>query len=117
MSEVEQYLAAVPEPARATLEKLRAQIRSIVPDAEEVMSYKVPTFRHKGMLVSYAAFKDHCSLFLLSTRVAAEFAPDLKKYPGGKATVRFPIGKGLPVALVRKLVKARIAENEARKSA
>jgi len=112
--DVDEYLAAVPEAARATLAKLRATIKSVVPDAVEVISYQVPTFKYRGrMLVGYAAFKNHCSLFVMGTAAMDAHREDIRGYETAKATVRFPIGAPLPEALITKLVRARIAENEA----
>jgi len=107
---VEEYLAAVPEPARRTLQKLRADIRSVMPaEASEGMSYGMPSFRDKkaGMLVAYAAFKDHCSFF--PTPGAMDpFEEALKNYRSSKGTIHFSPDKPLPVALVRKIVKERL---------
>lgn len=112
---VDQYLAGVPEPARGTLMRLRAVIRSTVPEeATEAISWSMPAFKYKGLLVAYAAFKDHCSLFPMSSTVIEEFKDDLKAYSTSKGTIRFPLEKPLPAALVRKLVRARLAQNEAR---
>ncbi|MGB9073171.1 MAG: DUF1801 domain-containing protein [Terriglobales bacterium] len=112
---VDEYLAAVPEPARSTLSKIRATIRSTVPpEATEGISYRIPTFKYKGALVWFAAFSDHCSLFPGASVIAA-FKNELKDYQKSKGTIRFPVNKPLPAALVKKLVKARIAENEHRK--
>jgi uncharacterized protein YdhG (YjbR/CyaY superfamily) len=110
---VDEYLAKVPQPARATLEKLRKVIKAAVPEAEEVISYQVPTFRHHRSIVAFAAFEDHCSFFVMSPAVMKAFQEDLEDYATSKGTVRFPIDKPLPAALVRRLVKARIAENDA----
>ena len=111
---VDAYLASVPADARAALLKLRKTIRAAAPKAAEVISYQVPTFKHKGGLVAYAAFPDHCSFFVMSTEVMRAHAAELESYPVGKGSIRFPADKPLPAALVKKLVKARIAENEAR---
>ncbi len=112
---VEEYLARVPEPARTTLKKVRAAIRAAAPpQAIETISYRIPAFKHKGILAWYAAFSDHCSLFPGASGIAA-FADHLKKYSVSKGTIRFPIDKPLPAALIKKLVKARVAENESRK--
>jgi len=112
---VDEYLASVPEPARGTLGKIRATIRAIAPpETTEAISYRIPAFKYKGMLVWYAAFTDHCSLFP-GASVLHTFQDELKSYSVSKGTIRFPIDKPLPVALVKKLVKAKIAENEARK--
>ena len=108
---VGEYLAGVPEPARSTLEKVRAVIRSVVPpEATEVISYHIPIFKYKGMLVGFAAFSNHCSLF--PGALPEAFKDELKRYPTSKGTIQFRVDKPLPAALVKKLVKARIAENE-----
>ena len=113
LAAVEAYLAKVPEPARSTLESVRAAIRSAVPaDATECISYRMPAFRYKGVLVSYAAFKGHCSLFPMSAALLDEFAEDVKGYRTAKGTLQFALDKALPKALVRKLVKARVVQNE-----
>jgi uncharacterized protein YdhG (YjbR/CyaY superfamily) len=112
---IDEYLAAVPEPARGTLNKVRATIRSIVPaETTEGISYQVPTFKYKGPLIGFAAFSDHCSLFVMNPSVMEEFKNELKDYPTSKGTIRFPIDKPLPAAFLKKLVKARIAQNEQR---
>jgi uncharacterized protein YdhG (YjbR/CyaY superfamily) len=109
------YLAAVPEPARSSLEKLRAMIRQAVPEATETISYRLPTFRYRGKpLVAIGASKDHCAFYLMGY-VPPELEADLEKYDTGKGTIRFPAEKPLPVALVRKVVKARIAQVESGK--
>jgi len=111
---VDDYLASVPADARAALLKLRKTIQAAAPKATEEISYQVPTFKHHGGLVAYAAFPDHCSFFVMSTEVMRTHAAELEGYPVGKGSIRFPADKPLPATLVRKLVKARIAENEAR---
>ena len=111
---VDSYLAEVPLEARATLEQLRQTIKAVVPRAVEVISYQIPTFKLDGrMLVSYAAFKDHCSFFPGAAPIKAH-QDELKSYQTSKGTIRFPTSKPLPATLVRKLVKTRIKENEAR---
>jgi uncharacterized protein YdhG (YjbR/CyaY superfamily) len=115
--DVESYLARCPEPHRTTLEKLRATIGSVVPkDATEAISYGMPSFQYKGGLVAYAAFKEHCSFFPMSGRLVEEFAAELKGYKTSKGTIQFPVDKPLPAGLVKKMVKARIAQNEAKKA-
>ena len=112
---VEQYLARVPEPARTTLSKIRASVRAAAgPEATEVISYGMPGFRYKGMLVWYAAFKEHCSFFPGNSSLIEEFGEDLAGYSTAKGTIRFPLDKPLPAALIKKIVRARMAENEAR---
>ena len=113
---VDEYLAAVPEPARSTLNKLRATIRSVLPpEATEAISYGMPAYRYKGPLVYFAAFSNHCSLFPGSGSLIEAFQDDLKGYRTSKGTIQFPADKPLPAALVKKLVKARIAQNEQKK--
>jgi uncharacterized protein YdhG (YjbR/CyaY superfamily) len=107
---IDEYLAGVPEPARGTLTKIRAIIRSAVPpDTIETISYGIPTFKYKGSLVWFAAFSDHCSLFPTASVIQA-FKNELKAYQTSKGTIRFPVDKPLPAALVKKLVKARVAQ-------
>lgn len=114
---VDYYLSSVPPGARAALERLRGIIKAAAPDATEGISYRIPVFKYRGMLVGFAAYKDHCSFFTMSPSVMVAFEDDLSPYDTSKGTIRFPVSKPLPVALVRKLVKARIAENEARHGA
>jgi len=110
---VDEYLAGVPEPARTTLKQVRAAIRSAVPpEAAEAISYGIPTFRYKGSLLAFGAFTNHCSLFPMSYSVIAAFQNELKGFHTSKGTIHFPVDKPLPAALVKKMVKARIAENE-----
>jgi uncharacterized protein YdhG (YjbR/CyaY superfamily) len=112
---VEDYLAALPEDQRAALEKLRETIRAAAPEATETISYQMPTFKLRGrVLVYYAAFKDHCSLFPASEAVMEALGQELKPYFSGKGTLRFTPDKPIPVAIVKKIVKARIEENAAR---
>jgi uncharacterized protein YdhG (YjbR/CyaY superfamily) len=114
-AEVDAYLAKVPEPAHTTLVKLRATIRSVVPpETTEALSYGIPAFRYKGGLVAYAAFKKHCSFFPMQASLIDEMKDELKGYQTSKGTLQFPPDKPLPGALVKKMVKARIAENELR---
>ena len=112
---VDEYLAGVPEPARGTLNKMRAAIRSAVPaDATEVISYGMPAFKHNGVLVWFAAFSNHCSLFPTASVIEA-FKNELKGFSTSKGTIQFPTNKPLPTALVKKLVKARVAQSESKK--
>ena len=112
---VDEYLSRVPEPARTTLNTIRAVIRSVVPaEATEGISYGVPSFKYQGPLIWYAAFSSHCSLFPTAAVIEA-FKNELKSYPTSKGTIQFPRDKPLPAALVKKMVKARIAQNDAKK--
>ena len=114
--DVESYLAGCPEPHRTTLESLRATIRSVVPrETTEAISYGMPSFRYKGGLVGYAAFKEHCSFFPMSGRLVEEFADELTAYKTSKGTIQFPVDRPLPAALVKKMVKARVAQNDLKK--
>jgi uncharacterized protein YdhG (YjbR/CyaY superfamily) len=113
---VDEYLAGVPEPARSTLNTVRAAIRSAVPpEATETISYQIPAFKYnQGVLVWFAAFSDHCSLFPTGSVIEA-FKKELEGFSTSKGTIHFPTDKPLPTALVRKLVKARVAQNEGKK--
>jgi len=110
---VNAYLARVPEPARTTLEKMRALIRAAAPkDATEAISYGIPSFQYKGALVWYAAFKKHCSFFPMDHSLEDEFAEDLKKYKTSKGTIQFPVDEPLSKKLVTRIVKARVTLNK-----
>ena len=112
---VDEYLAGVAEPAHSTLNKMRAAIRSAwPPEATETISYGMPAFKHKGVLVWFAAFSKHCSLFPGSSVIEA-FKNELKGFPTSKGTIHFPTNKPLPTALIKKLVKARVAQKENKK--
>jgi uncharacterized protein YdhG (YjbR/CyaY superfamily) len=112
---VDAYLTDLPEEARETLEKIRAAIAVAAPDATESMAYGMPGFYLAGHpLVYFAAFKKHCSFFPASYEVMERFADDLQRFDVEKGTIRFPVGKPLPATLVKKIVKARIKENDAR---
>ena len=113
---VDEYIAAVPEPARTILNKIRATIRSVVPpETTEAISYGMPAFKYKGPLFAYAAFKEHCSLFPMGASVIVQFKEELKNFDTAKGTIRFPVDKPPAATLIKKLVKARIAENELKK--
>jgi uncharacterized protein YdhG (YjbR/CyaY superfamily) len=112
---IDEYLAGVPEPARTTLNKIRATIRSVAPpEAIEVISYRIPAFKYQGMLVWFGAFSDHCSLFPGAGIIEA-FKDELKHYRIAKGTIQFPLDRPLPSALLKKIVKARVAANEKKK--
>jgi uncharacterized protein YdhG (YjbR/CyaY superfamily) len=113
---VEAYMAGLPQEYRAALEKLRATIKAAAPEATEAISYQMPAFKDHGrLLVSYAAFKDHYSLFPMSTKVIEALGEELKPYASGKGTIRFELDRPLPVRLVKKVVKVRLDENAARR--
>jgi uncharacterized protein YdhG (YjbR/CyaY superfamily) len=113
---VEEYLARAPEPQRSTLKRVRAVIQSVLPqEATEVISYRIPCVKYKGMLVGYAAFADHCSLFGMSSTLLGPMKEELKQYSTSKGTIHFAVDKPLPATLIRKLVKSAIAAKEAQK--
>jgi uncharacterized protein YdhG (YjbR/CyaY superfamily) len=115
-ADVEKYLAALPNDQRVLLERLRKTIRAAAPHATETISYQMPAFRDGDrLLVSYAAFKDHCSLFPMSLKVIDDHRDELQGHLSGRGTIRFLPDRPLPAALVRKIVKERLAENAARR--
>src|SRR3981081_4521307 len=110
---VDEYLANTPEPAQSTLKHVRAVIRSVVPaETTEVISYGIPMFKYRGMLVGYAAFKKHCSLFPTGSGVIKKFEKELKGFATSKGTIQFPVDKPPPSGLLKKIVKTRVAEND-----
>ncbi|HKT67972.1 MAG TPA: DUF1801 domain-containing protein [Terriglobales bacterium] len=114
---VDEYLAGVPEPARSTLQKVRAAIRSAAPpEATETISYGIPALRCNGVLMWFAAFSKHCSLFPTAS-VIEKFKDELKGYTISKGTIQFPTDKPLPAALIQKMVKARVEQMKAKKAA
>jgi uncharacterized protein YdhG (YjbR/CyaY superfamily) len=113
---IDEYLTALADDQRAALEKLRKAIRAAAPEAEECISYQLAAFRQNGMLVAFGATAHHCAFYLMSSSTVAAHQDELKNYDTSKGTIRFQPDKPLPAALVRKLVKARIAENADRRS-
>ena len=112
---VDEYFVRVPEPGRSVLTKLRATIRSVLPrDATEIISYQIPAFARDGVIVWYAAFADHVSVFPRGS-VLTKFKDELTGFKTSKGTVQFPLDKPLPVALIKRIVKARLAEHEAKR--
>ena len=112
--DVDEYLAAIPPDQRAALERLRKMIRAAAPKATEGISYGMPGYKYLGALVYFAAFKDHCSFFPASGKLIRAHQRELAGYETAQGTIHFTVDKPLPAALVKKLVKARVAENEAR---
>ncbi|TLZ62454.1 MAG: DUF1801 domain-containing protein [Methanobacteriota archaeon] len=113
---IDEYLARVPPKFRPALERLRNTIKAAAPEAEEVISYSMPAFRQNGMLVYFAAFEDHCSLFVASEKIRRQFSAELKPFRAGKGTLRFTPDRPIPAGLVARIVKLRVAENAARRS-
>ncbi len=114
---VDAYLAKLPADMRVALQTLRDTIRAAAPDAQEAISYRIPAFRHHGVLVYYAAFRDHCSFFPGSVVTQRRFAAELAPFAAGKGTIHFTPAHPLPSGLVTRIVKARMAENESRERA
>jgi uncharacterized protein YdhG (YjbR/CyaY superfamily) len=112
--DIDDYLSSVPEPARTTLERMRKTIQAAAPKATEKISYGIPTFHYRKSLVAFAAFKEHCSFFPMNSSLITTHKAELKRYATSKGTIRFPVDSPLPATLVRKMVKARLKENEVR---
>ena len=109
---VEEYAEHIPEGARRHFDQLRAAVRSAVPaEATEIISYGIPAFTHDGVIVWFAAFSDHCSLFPKASVIDA-FRDELQGFSTSKGTIHFPLDKRLPVALIKRIVKARVKEKE-----
>jgi uncharacterized protein YdhG (YjbR/CyaY superfamily) len=107
---VDEYLAQIPAASRKIFNALRSAIRSAVPrDSVEIISYGIPAFKHDRVLVWFAAFSNHCSLFPTSS-IIEEFKSELKDFSTSKGTIHFPIDRPIPTRLVKKLVKARVAQ-------
>ncbi len=109
---VEEYLNMLPIGVRKTLEQVRKAIKSAAPNAEEVINYRIPLYKHRGHLVGFVAFKNHCSFITMSHSVVKAFKNELKPYDVSGTTIHFSPDKPLPSTLVKKLVRARINENE-----
>jgi uncharacterized protein YdhG (YjbR/CyaY superfamily) len=110
---IDEYLAGVSDPQRVALEKLRKSIKAAAPKAEEYIGYGLAAFRLDGKpLVAFGATATHCAFYPMSATTVESHKDDLRDYQTSKGTIRFAVDKPLPAALVRKLVKARIAEND-----
>jgi uncharacterized protein YdhG (YjbR/CyaY superfamily) len=108
---IDDYLANVTPEKRAALEKLRAIVRACAPKAEECISYQIPAFRQNGILVGFSASANHCSFFPMNGSTVETHKDELKDFETSKGTIRFLPEKPLPAALVRKIVKERLAQN------
>ncbi len=107
---IDEYIAGFPNDVQEILEKIRMTIRKAAPDAEEKISYQIPTFTLKGNLVHFAAFKKHIG-FYPAPRGIEKFKKELTVYEGGKGTARFPLDKPIPFGLISRIVKFRVKEN------
>lgn len=112
---VDEYFASLPEAARNNLADLRTIIRQAAPQAQETISYNMPAFQWNGMLVWYAAFQKHIGLYPKASAIAT-FKNELKGYKTSKGAIQFPMEEAIPAALVKRIVKFRLKENEHRKS-
>ena len=112
--DVDAYLAEVPPEARRALAELRKAIKAAAPMAEEVISYRIPTYKHCGPLVHFMAHPNHCSFVTASRAIVETCGSELEDFATSGTTIPFSADKPLPAALVRKIVKARMKENEAK---
>jgi uncharacterized protein YdhG (YjbR/CyaY superfamily) len=110
--DVDSYLSSVPPALRTVLENLRRGIKAAAPKAEEIISYRIPTYKYHGPLVHFVAREDYCSFIVASKAVLESFKSELADYNTSGTTIHFTAENPLPAALVKKIVKARIAENE-----
>jgi uncharacterized protein YdhG (YjbR/CyaY superfamily) len=110
--DIDEYLSSVPEEARGALKRLRKTIKAAAPRATEVISYQIAAFKLDGLLVGFAAHPNHCSFYLMSPGLATELKGELRSFEVSGATIHFQPNRPLPASLVKKLVKARIAENQ-----
>lgn len=110
---IDEYISSQPEKVKAILEKLRQTIRKAAPEAEEVISYQMPAFKYHGMLVYFAAWKNHIGFYPVSSGIKA-FNKELSAYEKSKGTIKFPIDKPIPYNLISKIVKFRVKENLAK---
>ncbi len=109
---VNEYLDSLEDPVKSTLEKLRQTIKAAAPQAEEVISYQIPTYKYKGALVHFAAFEKHLSFFVVNKNILKIFENELEKYKTTGTTIHFSPEHPLPAALVQKIVQTRMKENE-----
>ncbi len=107
---IDEYIATFPEEIQKILEEIRATIKAAAPDAEEKISYQMPTFILKGNLVHFAAFKKHIGFYPVPTGIE-KFKKELSVYEGAKGSVQFPLDKPIPYGLISKIVKFRVKEN------
>ncbi len=113
---IDEYIAGFPAEVQALLQEMRTTIRATAPEATEAISYRMPTFKLHGILVHFAAFKNHIGFYPVPSGLEA-FKEELAAYKGGKGSVQFPLDQPLPLALVEKIVRFRVAENLAKAAA
>lgn len=111
---VDEYLDMQEPEIRSALEKLRKTIRSAAPQAEEIISYQIPSYKYNGALVHFAAFKDHCSFFVVNKQLLKDFEKELQPYKTSGTTIHFTPENPLPPILVKQIVKIRIEQNQYR---
>jgi uncharacterized protein YdhG (YjbR/CyaY superfamily) len=108
---VEEYLSIFPEEIKELLQTLREAIKEAAPEAEEVISYNMPAYRYNGILVYFAAYKNHIGFYPGSSLINEVFKKDLVKYKTSKGTIQFPLAKAIPVMLIKKIVRFRVKYN------
>jgi len=111
---VDEYLSGLPDDVFQTLENIRQIIQFLVPDAEETISYRVPSYKYKGMLVGFGATRNHCSFFVMSSTLLNDFQDEIKDFDTSTGTIRFTPEKPIPNDLITRIVMTRLAENEAK---
>ena len=107
---IDEYIAAFPTNIQAILEQIRLTIHQATPEAQEAISYQMPTFKLKGNLVHFAAFQNHIGFYPAPTGIE-QFSDELSRYAGGKGSVRFPLDQPIPYDLIRRIVLFRVQEN------
>jgi len=114
MNTVDEYLSGLPDDVFLALENIRQIIQFLVPDAEETISYRVPSYKYKGMLVGFGATNNHCSFFVMSSTLLNDFQDEIKDFDTSTGTIRFTPDKPIPNDLITRIVMTRLAENEAK---
>ena len=107
---IDEYIASFPEDTQKILEEIRATIKAVAPEAEEKISYQMPTFFLKGNLIHFAAFKNHIGIYPTPSGTQA-FKDEISMYQGAKGSIRLPIDEPMPLELISRIVKFRVAEN------
>ena len=115
MPSIDEYIAGFPRDVQPILRRIRETIRNAAPDAEESISYRMPTFKLNGVLIYFAAFKTHIGLYPITPAMKAKFKKEIARYGAGKGTLRFPLDEPIPYALIGRIAKVRVRENLDRK--